>query len=138
MDKRLEMRIVRIPDEIGRIQDETRKILEGISGWTKKEDYMQLKLLAPRLANLLAGIDTAIGETESCMVELEGDSNAAVTKNSLMQQKALLMKERGIIEDIRSDVALSSRLIEDSEKARLAGEILKRCEALRLSIKEMQ
>ncbi len=138
MDKKLENRIVRIPDEISRIQSETQDVLDGISRWTKAEDYMQLKLLSPRLLNLISKIDNQINEIESCNAELEGDKNAEVSSAVLLQQKALLQKEKMIIEKILSDVSLSSKLIENSEKARVAGEILERCRALSLSVKEMQ
>lgn len=138
MNKALENRIIQIPDNIVAIQNETRRILDGILRWTGEKDFMQLKLLLPRLMNLISKIDAQSKEIDECISTLEGEKNADLTRNSLLQQKALLSNERSIIEKIRDDVSLSSKLIEKSEQMRLTGEILERCKALELSVKELR
>ncbi|MBR1671176.1 MAG: hypothetical protein IJ695_10820 [Butyrivibrio sp.] len=138
MNKALENRIIQIPDNIVAIRNETRRILDGILRWTGEKDFMQLRLLLPRLMNLISKIDAQSKEIDECISTLEGEKNADLTRDLLLQQKALLSNERSIIEKIRDDVSLSSRLIEKSEQMRLTGEILERCKALELSVKELR
>lgn len=137
MDRTLENRLIRIPEKIRQIQDDTTKVLDGISRWTKEEDYVQLRLLLPRLKNLISRIDALSDEIDSCLGETEGDKAAEMTVNALLQQKASLLNERSVIGKIQDDVSLSSNLIEDSERIRLSGEILERCRTFQHTVKEM-
>lgn len=138
MDKRIAGRIVKLQEETAGLHDEAGKVIDGISGWTREEDYVQLRLLIPRLKNLVLKLCTNIQEAEACIKVIEGDKNAEAAVALLLQLKAQLVKEKMILEKLQGDISLSTRIIESSEKARLSGEILERCKAFALSVEELE
>ena len=138
MDKRTADRIVKLQEDTGRLHVESGKAIEGISEWTRKEDYVQLSLLLPRLKNLVRKTGVLIQEAEGCIKELEDDKNAETSVALLLQLKTQLVKEKMILENLQGDVSLSKKIIESSEKARLSGEILERCKAFAISVKELR
>ena len=137
MDKLLEKRIVRIPEKLEDIQKSVQNILTGISKWAKEEDYMQLQLLKPRLLKLISDMEVLESEVSECLQKLSDDTEKEVTENQLLQQKAMILEEKAVVIKLLDDITASTKIIEKSERAGLAGEILDRCRILETSIKEL-
>ncbi|WP_029324658.1 hypothetical protein [Butyrivibrio sp. AE3004] len=138
MNTLLGKKIADIPYEIQTLQKSVQDILTGISKWTKDEDYVQLRLLIPRLIQLLSRIDKLEEEVDGYMEAVKTDSDANLTVVTLEQQKLLIVQEKQIIQKLLDDVSLSTKVIESSEKEVLAGEILERCRELEISMRKMK
>ncbi len=137
MDKQTEYRIKQVPEQIGDIMESVSKILEGITRWTKAEDYVQLRLILPRILKLLSDMEDLGTEIDNLISRLDADKEA-VSISTLIQQKASLNQEKAVLKNLSEQIRLSSMVIEKSERDLLAQDILVRCQTLEHSLKEMR
>ncbi len=137
MDKTLERRIVNMTDNIEDVQNKAQQILKGITEWTSHDQDVQLKLLGPRLINLVSNIDMYIEDIDCYIKELNDCEGSKVTINMLLQQKGILLNTRRVMTDIQENIDTSLMLIDNSNKVREAKEYIQRCQNLKRLAKEM-
>ncbi len=137
MDNRTEQRIKCVPERIHEMVESVQNILEGITKWTKAEDYIQLRLIVPRIIKLLSGMEDMGADIDDMVARLDPDKEL-MSINTLLQQKAALEQEKIVLKNLCDQIQLSSKMIERSERDRLAQDILVRCRTLENSLKEIK
>ncbi len=137
MDKQTEQRIKRVPEQIHDMMESVQEILEGITKWTKAEEYIQLRLIVPRILKLLSGMEDVGADIDDLVAHLDPEKEI-LSINTLNQQKASLEQEKVILKNLCDQIQLSSKMIERSERDRLAQDILVRCRTLENSLKEIK
>jgi hypothetical protein len=137
MDNRTEQRIKCVPERIHEMVESVQNILEGITKWTKAEDYIQLRLIVPRIIKLLSGMEDMGADIDDMVARLDPDKEL-MSINTLLQQKAALEQEKIVLKNLCDQIQLSSKMIERCERDRLAQDILVRCQTLEQSLKEIK
>ncbi len=137
MDSRLAGKIKSFPGEIAKIQSSLQEILDSISEWTADGDYMQLRLLLPRLSFLISMTDILKGEMKSA-AELIDDEKDAATGMVIGQQLLVLENLEGQLQSMTDCIKVSVKALETSDRELLASDIIKRSRELEETMRELK